>query len=175
MSVNVTGFDALLKDIKESPDRLQRATIAKAHKLAEQVAGQARQGAPVGEGRLRNSIHSFVKVNGDTVEGGAATGYAPAIYHEFGTGPVGDEHPHPMDGELGITRRPDGWKYQSAEVAVERGEEFVPYIKGVQAGKGGYVYTEGVPAKAFMYNALVANEDKIMEELGASVTEVFAK
>ena len=60
-------------------------------------------------------------------------------------------------------------------MAVERGEEFVPYIKGVQAGKGGYVYTEGVPAKAFMYNALVANEDKIMEELGASVTEVFAK
>ena len=79
MSVNVTGFDALLKDIKESPDRLQRATIVKAHKLAEQVAGQARQGAPVGEGRLRNSIHSFVEVNGDTVEGGAATGYAPAI------------------------------------------------------------------------------------------------
>ena len=168
MSVNVTGFDALLKDMEESPDKLQRATIVKAHKLAERVAGQARRGAPVREGRLRNSIHSFVKVNGDTVEGGAATSYAPAIYHEFGTGPVGDEHPHPLDSELGITRRPDGWTYWSDEVAAERGTD-------ANANPNGFVGTRGVPAKAFMYNALVANEDKIMEELGASVAEVFVK
>lgn len=86
-----------------------------------------------------------------------------------GTGPVGDAHPHPQAGELGISHRPDGWVYQSEEVAAMRGEA---YIKDE---KGGYVYTEGVPAKAFLYNALTASEDAILESLGGAVEEVFVK
>ncbi|MCD8368257.1 MAG: HK97 gp10 family phage protein [Clostridiales bacterium] len=169
MGVSVSGFDALISALEQSPDKLQRATVTRAAKLAEQVAAQAREGAPVKNGQLRNSLKSYVEAHGDQIEGGVKTDYAPAIYHEFGTGPVGDENPHPQAAELGISHRPDGWVYQSEEVAAMRGEEYV------ENEKGGYVYTEGVPAKAFMYNALTANEDAILESLGAAVEEVFTK
>lgn len=181
MSVSITGFDALMKSIKQAPDQLTRATIQKAQKLAEQVAGQARDGAPSNEGRLRNSIQSFVEVKGDVIEGGARTSYPPAVYHEFGTGYVGDEQNHPLAGELGVThshpvttvRRKDGktydvdgWFYWSEEAAAKR--EPLP-----DGEPNGYVFTRGVPAKAFMYNAMKASEDQIMASLEAVVTEVF--
>ncbi len=169
MGVSVSGFDALISALEQSPDKLQRATVLRANQLAEQIAAQAREGAPVQNGQLRNSLKSYVEAHGDQIEGGVKTDYAPAIYHEFGTGPVGDATPHPQAAELGVSHRPDGWVYQSAEVAAMRGEEYV------ENEKGGYVYTEGVPAKAFMYNALTANEDAILESLGGAIEEVFIK
>ncbi|MCD8142022.1 MAG: HK97 gp10 family phage protein [Clostridiales bacterium] len=169
MGVSVSGFDALISALEQSPDRLQRDIVIRADKIAERIAAQAREGAPVQNGQLRNSLKSYVEVHGDQVEGGVKTDYAPAIYHEFGTGPVGDENPRPQAGELGISHRPDGWVYQSEEAAAMRGEEYV------ENEKGGYVYTEGVPAKAFMHNALTANEDAILESLGGALEEVLIK
>lgn len=162
----MTGFDALLRDLAASPDRLTRATIRTAQRLAQQVAGQARQGAPVDEGRLRNSIEAYVEVHGEEIEGGAKTSYPPAVYHEFGTGPVGEAHGHPMDGALGIARRPDGWVYWSDRAAAGRAPETDGEING-------FVYTEGVPARAFLYRALAASEEEIAAALAANVTEVF--
>ncbi|MCD8381546.1 MAG: hypothetical protein LUC30_01305 [Clostridiales bacterium] len=168
MGVSVTGFDSLLSAIENSPDELGRKTAVKAAKLAEQVAGQARQGALVDSGRLRNSLERYVEAHGDTVEGGVKSSYPPAIYHELGTGPVGAASGHPMAGEMGVNYSPSGWTYWSDEVAAQRGTD--------AAGKeNGFVYTEGVPAKAFMHNALTASEDAILEQLGAAVTEVFEK
>ncbi len=169
MGVSVSGFDALISALEQSPDKLQRATVARAGKLAEQIAAQAREDAPVNYGQLRNSLKSYVEVHGDQIEGGVKTDYAAAIYHEFGTGPVGDASPHPQAAELDINYQPDGWVYQSEKVAAMRGEEYV------ENEKGGHVYTEGVPAKAFMYNALTANEDAILESLGGAIEEVVIK
>lgn len=176
----MTGFDALMQSIDQAPDKLKRQTILKAQKLAEQVAGQARQGAPVSEGRIRNSIQSFVEVHGDVIEGGAKTSYPPAVYHEFGTGPVGDSNPHPMDGDLGITRRPDGWTYWSDDAvgrALPSTVQFGPHKgetrKETEKNVSGYVYTEGIPAQAFMYNAMKASEEQITASLGDCVMEVF--
>ncbi|MCD7917305.1 MAG: HK97 gp10 family phage protein [Clostridiales bacterium] len=169
MGVSVSGFDALISALEQSPDKLQRATVSRAAKLAEQIAAQSREGAPVNYGRLRNSLESYVEANGDQIEGGVKTRYGPAVYQEFGTGLVGAANPHPKAAELGVSHRPDGWVYQSEEAAAMRGEE---YVKGE---KGGYVYTEGVPAKAFLYNALTANEDAILESLGGAIEEAFIK
>lgn len=182
MSVSMTGFDTLIKSIEDSPDKLQRKTILKARKLAEKIAGKARAGAPVKDGRLRNSLNAYVEVNGDQIEGGVRSSYSPAIYHEFGTGPVGEMSDYPgkasMKGPL--TYSPDGWVYYSDEV---KGQ---PLPETIQFGKhkgelrdppgqisNGYVYTEGVPARAFMYNALVSTEDEITASLGDCITEVF--
>lgn len=159
------GFDELLSVFKASPDAMTRATLQKSRKLAEKVAGRARNGAPVRYGRLRNSIVSYTESHGDQIEGGARTDYLPAIYHEFGTGPVGEASGYPA--QISIDYRPDGWTYQSADVAAQRGEEYVPNEKG------GYVYTEGVPARAFMYNAITSMEGEITAVLGDVVTEVF--
>lgn len=173
MGVSMTGFEALLKSIEESPDKLKRQAILKSQKLAEKVAGKARAGAPVKSGRLRNSLKSYVEVQGDRIEGGVRTDYPPAIYHEMGTGPAGAASDYPGKAEMAQppTYRPDGWTYQSGEVATERGEPFHEWDG--EKGYGGYVYTDGVPAKAFMYNALAATEDEIIAGLGDCVTEVF--
>jgi hypothetical protein len=164
--VELRGFDEFLRCIEDSPDKLERSVILRTRKLAEQVAGQARQGAPVGDGRVRNSLQSFTEVRGEEVVGGVRTDYPIAIFNELGTGPVGDAHPHPAEAELNPKRRPDGWTYWSDEVARERGED-------EKGNLNGFVYTEGMPAKAFMYNALRASEDEIMASLGAAVEEAM--
>ena len=161
-------FDGLIRAFRTAPDKLSREVMQKSLTLAEKVAGRARDGAPVNQGRLRNSIMSYTQADGDVIEGGARTDYAPAIYQEFGTGPVGAESGYP-DSNMTITYRPDGWVYQSEEVARMRGEEYVPNESG------GYVYTRGVPAKAFMYNAITSMEDQILSQLGEAALEVFAK
>ena len=168
MSVDVTisGFDELIQELKSAPEELSARVAERARPLAEGIAGAARLGAPVREGRLRNSIESFVEQEGTSIRGGARTSYPPAIYHEFGTGPVGSAHPHPADGALGIKRRPDGWVYWSEGAAENR-----PPDK--DGNPDGWVYTKGVPAKAFMYNAMTAYEKRIADELGAAVEEVF--
>ncbi|MCD7881074.1 MAG: HK97 gp10 family phage protein [Clostridiales bacterium] len=168
MGVSLTGFDSFLSTIENSPDELGRKTALKAAKLAEQIAGQARAGAPVDSGRLRNSLESYVETHGDTVEGGVKSSYPPAIYHELGTGPVGAASGHPMAGEMGVNYSPDGWVYWSDEVAAQRGTD-------AEGQENGFVYTQGVPAKAFMHNALTASEDAILEQLGAGITEVLEK
>lgn len=160
------GFDELIFTLKVAPDALTRKVMQKSRVLAEKVAGRARSGAPVRYGQLRNSIVSYLEVHGAELEGGARTDYLPAIYHELGTGPVGEASGYPAP--FSVAHRPDGWRYQSAEAAAQRGEEYVP------GKKGGWVYTEGVPAKAFMYRAITSMDEEIGHTLGDAVTEVFA-
>lgn len=167
MSVELKGFDELIKAIKDSPDKLQRKSVLTAQKLSNEVAGLARAGCPVDTGRTRNSIEAYTEVDGTTIEGGARSSYPVAIYLEMGTGPVGEASGHPMAGEMGVSYRPDGWIYQSERVAQLRGEE---YESGV---KGGYVYTEGQPARAFMYNAITAMEDDIAAAFNAALGEAL--
>lgn len=169
MSASDTGFDALIRSLSQAPDRLERKTLITARRLAEKVAGKARAGAPVNEGRLRSSIQGYVEVRGTEIEGGAKTSYPPAIYHEFGTGPVGEASGYPGK-ELAsgpIAYRPDGWTYWSDEAAAER----EPQKNGQP---NGFVFTRGVPAKAFMYNALAGTGDEIVAALGEAALEVFA-
>lgn len=167
MKVEVTGLDELMRMLETAPEALEEAVAQKAAELAEQVAGAARDRAPEDTGRLRNSIESFVeRPTPGTVTGGARSSYPPAIYHEFGTGPVGSAHPHPKAGELGITHRPDGWVYWSEDVAQSREPD--------SSGEAnGFVYTEGVPAKAFLYNAITALEEEILDGLGAVAEEAL--
>lgn len=164
--VTTSGFETLISAMERSPDQLQRNLIQKAHKLAEQVAGQTRQGAHPGPtGQLRRSVESYVEQNGDQIEFGVKSNYPVFAYFEFGTGPVGSRTGHPMDGELGISRRPDGWTYWSDQVQAQR--------QGENPDATGYVYTEGVPAEAPMYNAAQASREEILAALGASFEEVI--
>lgn len=159
------GLDDLIRAFQAAPDAMTRKVMQKSRALAEKVAGRARNGAPVRYGQVRNSIMGYIEVHGAEIEGGAKTSHPPAIYQELGTGPVGEASGYPVKLK---EYKPDGWTYQSADVAAQRGEEYVPNEKG------GYVYTEGVPAKAFMYNAITSMEDEIGHAMGDVVTEVFA-
>ncbi|MCC8064164.1 MAG: HK97 gp10 family phage protein [Clostridiales bacterium] len=157
-------FDAYLKAISTSPDRLTRQTVKTAGKLAEKLAGRAREGAPVQDGQLRESLKAYTTREGDVIEGGVHSTLPHAIYQEMGTGPVGDANPHPLENELHPARTAEGWTYQSAEVAAQRGEAYV------KDEKGGYVYTEGVPARGYLYNAINSMEGEIDRELGACLS-----
>ncbi len=167
MAVEMKGFDDLMKTFKESPNALHRQLILTVQKEAEKLAGLARAGCPVDTGQTRNSIQAYVEVHGEEIEGGARSSDPVAVYLEMGTGPKGQASEHPMAGELGVTYSPDGWRYQSEKVAAMRGEEYIP------GETGGWVYTEGQSAKAFLYNAMVAMEDELTAAFGAAAEEAL--
>lgn len=167
MAVKITGFDQLIRRVEQAPDTLAREVTVRAAKIAERLASAARDGVPVETGHARNSIHSYVDAHGDEITAGAMTANPVAIFHELGTGPVGQAGGYPGAAELGITYRPDGWKYQSEEEAARRGEPFHKWDG--KEGYGGYVYTEGVPPKAFLYNAMKSMEGEIAAQMGGAV------
>ncbi|MCD7769625.1 MAG: hypothetical protein LUH36_05890 [Oscillospiraceae bacterium] len=169
MSLKITGMDSLIKEFSTAPGRLAAGVEKAALQEATKLKDAAQAGAPVAEdggGRTRQSIQAFHEQTKDGVTAGARTDYSVAWYNEFGTGPVGAASGHPKASELGITHRMTGWTYWSDKAAQMRAD------KGGD-GANGFVYTEGMPAKAFMYNAMVSREEAIMETFGAVVREVF--
>lgn len=164
--IELKGFDRFIADLEACPDKLERSVMLRARKLADQVAGQARQGAPVADGRLRNSLQSFTESRDGEIVGGVRTDYDIAIFHELGTGPVGNANPHPAESELHPKRRPNGWTFWSDKAAREREPD-------ENGNRNGFVYTKGIPAKAFMYNALRASEDEILASLCGALEEAM--
>lgn len=145
------------------PEEAFQALVRKVQQRAQILAGDARDLCPVGlhagesdvtGGNLRDSIHDYTEVHGEEIEGGAATsvGYAPFV--EFGTGPVGDQEGHPLDGPLGITRRSTGWTYYK---------------------DGKFIHTKGQPAQPYMYPAMKQNEEEILHDFQSAVKEGFVK
>lgn len=151
--ITMAGLDAYIDKLTKSPDRFIERIRQQAMQDAEVLAGKQREKCPVVTGMLRESIQTFCQCNGDVIEGGTRTKNDHAVYVEFGTGPTGDKNGHPLDSELGVTRKTEPWKVN---------------IPGV-----GVRYTSGQPAQPFMYPAMKEMEPVIKEHFGSTVKEVF--
>lgn len=164
-------MSAFQAQLKRSPEQLMGSLIQKANRHAEALAGAVRAGTPVGEvagGRTRQSIQGFVRVEGDTLTGGARSDYPVAWFQEFGTGPVASAAGYP--GDTQVPHVQEGWWWPSGEegqrIKAERhGGEPEDYSE--------FTYTEGQPPKAMFHNAIEAYGDKIAEDFGETVMEVF--
>lgn len=55
----------------------------------EKIKAQAKYNAPVKDGYLRNSIHSYTRAEGDKVKGKVYTNCEYAVYVNYGTGQRG--------------------------------------------------------------------------------------
>lgn len=97
-------------------------------------------------GRLYESCDGSVIATSDLVVV-EVTNKAPyAKYVEFGTGPKGKASPHPLGGSY----RDDGWVYKSEK-------------------DGEFHYTEGMPARPFMYPTFKKYEEEITKRIGADL------
>lgn len=114
MGIELMGVDAVLDKINNSPQHLHDVVLQKARENAEKMAGIQRENCPVDTSMLRESIHTFVEDNGDVISAGSSTNISYAAYVEFGTGQKGDANGHPLDDELGITRKTE-WAGQRAQ------------------------------------------------------------
>lgn len=153
VDIIMDGLDAYIDKFTKSPDRLVERIRQQAMQDAETLAGKQREKCPVVTGMLRESIETFCQCGDDLVEAGTRTKNDHAAYVEFGTGPTGNEQGHPLDSELGVTRKTEPWKVN---------------IPGV-----GVRYTSGQPAQPFMYPAMKEMEPVIKEHFGSSVKEVL--
>ena len=159
------------RQLKSSPGQLMSALIQKANRHAETLAGQVREGTPVGAvagGRTRQSVQGFVRVEGDTLTGGARSDYPVAWFQEFGTGPVAEATGYP--GDVQVPHVSEGWLWPSGEIgqqvkAERHGGDPEDYNK--------LTYTEGQPPKAMFYNAMELYGAEIAEDFGKTVLEVF--
>ena len=171
MDTEWKGLAEFQKYLASSPERLLGALTRKANRHAENLAGLVREGTPVGEnagGRTRQSIQGFVRTDGDTVTGGARSDYPVAAFLEFGTGPTAEAAGYP--GAIEVPHVSEGWWWPSGEagqrVKAERyGGNPDDYNK--------FTYTEGQPPKAMFHSAMEAYGDKIAEDFGNTVLEVF--
>lgn len=187
VQVKVQGLDALVNRLarleRGIPAKLEQTCAACANDITAAAQGLVYQDElTFQDGRIRDSLQSYVRKEGARISFGVSTNYPVAIYHEMGTGPVGTAAGYPgeplLDGP--VARRSDGWVYWSAEAAEER--------SGVRPGpdysfsdmqsyfayrNAGFVYTEGVPPKAFMHNGLMQNRDDALKRLAAAAKEAL--
>lgn len=159
--------------LNKSPEQLMSGLIQKANRHAEMLAGAVRNRTPVGEvagGRTRQSIQGFVRVEGDELTGGARSDYPVSWFQEFGTGPVATAAGYP--GDTQVPHVQEGWWWPSGE-----GGQLIKAERhgGDPEDYNELTYTEGQPPKAMFYNAMEAYGDKIAEDFGETVLEVFGK
>lgn len=181
MDIELNGLDEFLADVRNSPDRLMGELVKKADYHAEVLAGKVRKNTKAGRyagGRTRQSIQAFVEVDGDTITGGARSDYPNAIFQEFGTGPVAEAAGYPGEVQGGpITHVTEGWIWPGKDDIDTVGRE----TQEIRAKKYGgdpedyspFTYTEGQPPKAMFHKAMEAYGDKIAEDFGKTVLEVF--
>lgn len=173
LTVKKDGLSALKNRMLTMADA-ERGLKA-AEKAANVITGNAKanvygNGLRYVDGMIRDSLFPVSSLEDGHLSFGVGTNNMVAIYHEMGTGPVGTVAGYPgepfLDSPIGtrhgaangeVSRRDDGWRYWSDEVAAMRSE--VKELSDDQEPNG-WVYTEGVPPKAFMFAALDANAEK---------------
>lgn len=169
---------AKLEDLVQTTgdkERLAQACRASAERITGEAKGNVYQdGLTFRDGAIRDSLHAYVGTDEDgVIKWGVETNLDFAIYHELGTGPVGTAAGYPGETDQPIARRSTGWTYWSDKVQRDRIEEQIDvYGEGsMTAPETGFVYTEGVPPKAFMYQAVSSMAELELERIVNALME----
>lgn len=167
VSLDPKGIDMAIKEINAYRKEVEQKAVRLAQRLTDKGVEIARmkivEMCKISSGDLLSSVigyyspalnSGFVRVTNDH-----------AIFVEFGTGPQGAAHPHPMGG---IAHKGEGWYTKADGKPMDNLYNWTPITT-----KNGDViyYTEGQPAKPFMYET--ARELSI--EYLAIAKEVFAQ
>ncbi len=174
-SSGLGALDAKLERLAEGlQERLQKAAKQGAERITAVAKGNVYQnGLKYADGSIRDSLRAYTSSDGDnSITLGVETDLDIAVYHELGTGPVGTAAGYPGEGNLDqpISRRSTGWTYYSSDVAQQRKES----AEGTESEEGtenGFVYTRGVPAKAFMHNGLMQTKDGVTKMMQRAAME----
>ena len=153
--IEMEGLDEMAEALGTTLDGVLPAAAVGAGKAAQTIRSTAQDLVPVDSGEARERISATKgEIEGDTATAKVISGAEHSIYIEMGTGPKGAEHHEGIDPNADPAYRTNGWVYPLAD------------------GKG-FRYTEGQPARPFMYPAMKQNEQKteatIAEEVRKAV------
>lgn len=122
----------------------------------KRIQADAKRLAPVDTGQLRNSIVTNVERDSELdFVGTVGTNVNHAPYVEFGTGPVGEKSTKYAPPDMTLSYRSDGWVFPTDD--------------------GEFRYTEGQPAKPFLYPAYKQNEEKVKKGIANAVKNAIKK
>ena len=141
----------------EGLDRLYRK-IARLHNIdikpiiedaTIRVRDEAKMRVPVDTGELQNSIDYNVDISAGFT-GKVFTNKEHGLYVELGTGPKGEANHIGISPEIKPIYSPSGWVYYDVD-------------------KQKFIFTNGQPARPFMYPALHDNREKISKFIQSRV------
>lgn len=142
----------------EGLDRLYRK-IARLHNIdikpiiedaTIRVRDEAKMRVPVDTGELQNSIDYNVDISAKGFTGKVFTNKEHGLYVELGTGPKGEASHIGISPEIKPIYSPSGWVYYDVD-------------------KQKFIFTNGQPARPFMYPALHDNREKISKFIQSRV------
>ena len=142
----------------EGLDRLYRK-IARLHNIdikpiiedaTIRVRDEAKMRVPVDTGELQNSIDYNVDISAKGFTGKVFTNKEHGLYVELGTGPKGEANHIGISPEIKPIYSPSGWVYYDTD-------------------KQKFIFTNGQPARPFMYPALHDNREKISKFIQSRV------
>ena len=159
LSIDVQGMESLAENLQATIVQVRAGTAAGVAKVAEAVRDAAQENVlsmgAVDTGELLDKIQTTpVEVSDDAIEARVESGAKHSIYVEMGTGPVGAASHDGINPEANPVYTDHGWTF--------------PLPDG-----SGFRYTEGMPARPFMYPAKKLVEDQakgiIAEEVRKAV------
>lgn len=171
VKINIELSPGSVKEAIEKLNNLKKALVAIETELPKELAEQTKN-------KVQQFYTSSVQAEempsiGVKENGKSCTVYITGknvTYEEFGTGDVGSKSPHPRKGEYGLKPYNSGRTIRSTDkLSPDYQSE-----KGLSNGlywtykkNGQKIYTQGIPAGKFMYNAstwLKSNYKKIAKE-----------
>lgn len=153
------GVEAEIQGLDNVLDMLDNLNSAKLMKAArkglqdglQDIRSEAQMLCPVDTGQLRNSIktRTFNK-DGDLI-GEVYTAAEYARYVELGTGPKGEANHKGIDPDIAakVVYSPEGWYFGTKD--------------------GEPAYTEGMPARPFLYPAFKSQQGKVYRKMARAV------
>lgn len=87
--VDSKGFDDFIDKMSVNSENLENNVMKTVKQIAQEIADDAKDLAPVDTGHLRENIFSRVVQDGNTIVGEIFSNIEYAAYVEFGTGIVG--------------------------------------------------------------------------------------
>lgn len=145
--MKIEGLDRLYRKIS----RLHNIDIKPIIEDATiRVRDDAKMRVPVDTGELQNSIDYNVELTEKGFTGKVFTNKEHGIYVELGTGPKGEANHSGISPEVKPIYSPSGWVYYDVD-------------------KQKFIFTNGQPARPFMYPALHDNREKISKFIQSKV------
>lgn len=148
------------------------------NKGAKLIQGSAKYLCPVNDGGLRNSIKTRTEIKESVVTGDIYTNNDHAAYVEFGTGPKGEASEKQIPPDLHLAYKPTGWWIhvgdKEGDISAADAERYHFFTITTKEGET-FAFTSGQPAQPYLYPALVANEDKVVDVIGDAVRREIKK
>lgn len=147
---SIDGMDEVLDMLDGLKDEIMQAALKGLKKGLKRTVREAKALCPVDTGQLRNSIIDVAMVRGGQIEAEVGATAEYAVYVEMGTGPKGEANHAGISPNANPTYSPKGWVYKDPKT-------------------GEFRYTNGMPARPFLYPAYKLTRDKIVGDVKKAI------